>query len=413
MPRLALVLIVAGGSPEPLVRAINNSCPDLVCYLISEEGLRRMGELVPRLEHRPAIERKIVVCDYESLVACHEAARRCLEVTEREGFSVEETIVDLSGGTPPLVAGMVAAAAPLGYKFQYLKTPGQPRRGYPFIRHPEGAFLHEKFLERMFAAELKQVGFLFDNAHFTGARILIEEISARVAEDRRFFLKALVRVLRGYEAWDLLAYRRALDELAGGAVELEWYRFARGDERKSPFGLFVLGIKENSEFVKALVDCADEGRVMYLRIVDLLANAARRAARGAYEEAIARLLQAAEFLVRLALTRRGLNPVDLRPGDLPKRLREEFTKRHMEDDGRLKLFVLAAYRLLAAMRDPLGRRFEENPEAAGILEACGASIPLVFAPPADPETYATLSAFLRELAGVKEEEFPRIPRFAF
>lgn len=413
MPRLALVLIVGGGSPEPLVRAINNSRPDLVCYLISEEGLRRMGELVPMLEHRPAIERKIVVCDYESLTACHEAARRCLEVTEREGFSVEETIVDLSGGTPPLVAGMVAAAAPLGYKFQYLKTPGKPRRGYPFIRYPERAFLHEKFSDRIFSAELRQVGLLFDNAQFTGARILIEEILTRAEEDRRFFLKALARVIRGYEAWDLLAYHRALDEMAKGASELEWYRSIRGDERESPLGLFVIGIKENSEFLGNLVNGADEGRVMRLQILDLLANAARRAAGGAYEDAMARLHRAAGLLARLALARRGLGPGDLRLEDLPKRLREEFADGYMEEDGRLRLSMPAAYRLLAAMRDPVGRRFEGNPEAARILETCEASIPLPCPQTVDAETYTTLAAFLRELAGVEEEEFPRIPRFAF
>lgn len=411
LSRLALVLIL-GGPPEVLAKVIDKFRPEMVSYLICEEGLRRMGEMVKMLAHRPLITRNIVVSDYEDLLACYEAADRCLEVTRKEGFAIKDTIVDLSGGTTPsMIAGMVAAGAPLGYKFHALKDPAKRRQAlYPLFRKEEEAFLHEKFAKQMFLAELKQAALLFNRAQFTGARLLLEDLLPRVELPERFFVKALASIARGYEAWDLFAYAQAREEMAKGVAALDWYYAVRPDrwerEEDTILNVFARGVKENMDFLAALsAGSEDEDRGLRLRVIDLLAHAERRAAVGAYEDALTRLCRAAGLAVKKALARRGLDNLPR-----PAGLREEFGRKPGEEEGRLRLPVPAAYRLLAAMRDPVGRHLARHPQAIEAMEAYWDPAYLGETRGANAEAVEAMAYFLRGLLGIKEEEIPRLPK---
>ncbi|MGQ9778647.1 MAG: TIGR02710 family CRISPR-associated CARF protein [Bacillota bacterium] len=413
MSRLALVLIL-GGPPELLAKVIDRFRPEMVCYLISEEGIRRMGELMKMINHHPAIARKIVVTDYEDLLACYEAANRCLEVTRKEGFAVKDTIVDLSGGIPSMVAGMVAAGAPWGYKFHALKDPTKRREAlYPLFRKEEEAFLHEKFAKKMFLAELKQAALLFNQAQFTAARMLFEDLLPRVESPQSFFVKALAAIARGYEAWDLFAYPRAREEMAKGVAALDWYYAVRADrweaDEDTVLTVFTKAIKENMDFLAALtVDDPDEERGLRRRVIDLLAHAERRVAVGAYEDALTRLYRAAELVLKKVLARREDKDSSWQE-KIPTGLREEFARKYGEGDGRLRLPVPAAYRLLAAVHDPVGKHLARNPQALEVMEAYWDPL-LRETRAVDAEAVKAMAAFLRELFAIKEEEIPRPPK---
>ncbi|NLG83345.1 MAG: hypothetical protein GX493_01790, partial [Firmicutes bacterium] len=308
MTHLALVIIL-GKSAETLARVINKFRPEMICYLMYDEGLPIMHELLCLIAERPAIDRKVVVTDYQDLLACYEAAERCLEATRKEGFGLKNTVVDLSGGVvPSMIAGMVAAGAPWGYRFHVLKDPSKWGSGpYPLYRREEDAYLHQKYNRQIFFAELKLAALLFNRAQFTGARLLLEDLFPRVEAPEQFFVKALAAIARGYEAWDFFAYARAREEMAKGVAALDWYHAIQperwqpgeGEEATTVLTVFARGVKENIKFLSTLTtEGQSEDRSFRLRVIDLLAHAEHRLAVGAYADALTRLYRATGLVIR-------------------------------------------------------------------------------------------------------------------
>ena len=98
----------------------------------------------------------------------------------------------------------------------------------------------------------------------------------------------------------------------------------------------------------------------YERVGDLLNNAERKAHRGYYDDAVARLYRATELLAQIRMERQYRYRSDsLTLQDLPENLRAAYTCR-VRDDGRLILGLRDDYELLARHDDPAGVLFMTN-----------------------------------------------------
>jgi len=98
----------------------------------------------------------------------------------------------------------------------------------------------------------------------------------------------------------------------------------------------------------------------YERVGDLINNAERKAHRGYYDDAVARLYRAMELLAQTRMERKfGYHSESLTLKDLPEHLRAAYGDR-VRDEGRLIFGLRDDYELLARHDDPVGILFEKN-----------------------------------------------------
>lgn len=95
----------------------------------------------------------------------------------------------------------------------------------------------------------------------------------------------------------------------------------------------------------------------YEIVGDLLNNAARRAHRGLYDDAVARLYRATELFAQIRLEKQfGYKSDELKLTDLPDNLRPVY-KTRVRDNNRLLLGLHDDYELLLKLNDPVGTQY--------------------------------------------------------
>jgi CRISPR-associated protein (TIGR02710 family) len=149
--------------------------------------------------------------------------------------------------------------------------------------------------------------------------------------------------------------------------------------------------------IKRLMDTDDEWRTRDISgwelIEDIIQAADRSASRGRYDDAIARLYRATEFLGQLQLRKRyGLHADRLSPQDerLPSTVME-WIKSYAEPSHPGKLPLFAIYTLLAAFEDPLGAFFRDREsELKGLIQFRNSSLLAHGFKPIGAETWRTV-----------------------
>ena len=113
----------------------------------------------------------------------------------------------------------------------------------------------------------------------------------------------------------------------------------------------------------------------YLKVTDLIANSERRFAQGRYDDGIARLYRALEWLAQIRLrTKYGIDSNDVNLELVPEQLREQFHPRGSQA-GKVRIDLVKDYRLLAALGDELGDWWQANErQLIGNLEVRNHSI---------------------------------------
>ncbi len=167
------------------------------------------------------------------------------------------------------------------------------------------------------------------------------------------------------------------------------------------------GLKENILFLEKIVMGRQEVKAEIF--LDLLANARRRAElEQRYEDATERLYRAIEVLAQVRL----FNTNDVDQGRLPASLREEFTRRYTSRiDGKIKVGLEAAYRLLSELGDGLGSVFDKHWNSLKVLfEARNLSILAHGFAPIKPERYKQLWEMVLKISDTRPERLPQFPR---
>ena len=150
-------------------------------------------------------------------------------------------------------------------------------------------------------------------------------------------------------------------------------------------------------------------------VADLIANAARRAdLEEKYEDATARLYAAIEKLGKLTLKQaHGLDNSRLAPEAVPEPLRETYRARYWSaEKGCLQIPLRATYDLLAALGDPLGKRFVDRWQEIGpLLDQRNQSILGHGTQPVSKEVYERLRAATLELLEMAPDDLPTFPHW--
>lgn len=128
---------------------------------------------------------------------------------------------------------------------------------------------------------------------------------------------------------------------------------------------------------------------------------------------MARLYSALERAARFRLRRppHRINTEDVKPGQLPEVLRAEYEQKYRDvREGKIKVPLMAAYALLEALGDDLGRAFMARQDEIGQLLSLRNLSPLGHGEnPVGQEGYERFRRFLMELLALDESSLPRFP----
>jgi len=376
-----LLTITVGGSCAPVVSAIRAYQPDYVCFIITK-GARGSHVKVdgpgapcgdPRKANCPECGASFHLGDptgpnIVSQTGLVETAWDPLTLDEPDAFSYCYTqiyarllqlaedhpdwrlIADYTGGTKTMTAALAAVALELGWELSLVKGSRldlvKVRNGTEIASLVNAAEVRAR--QRMAEAQR-----LFDAYAYASAAALLAGVlrAAPLSPTLQREIQGWVTLCRAFHAWDLFdhARARALLEPCQSRCVPQWI------------------------FLKQLAG----QRPGYAPVGDLLRNAERRAARGRYDDAVARLYRALELLAQTRLRQRepALVSGNLDVAALPEPLQADYEARRESPEGRIKLGLRAAYELLAQLEDPLGQLYQQRqPRLLNVLQQRNASI---------------------------------------
>ncbi|MGH7858835.1 MAG: TIGR02710 family CRISPR-associated CARF protein, partial [Candidatus Binatia bacterium] len=217
----ALVISV-GGTPEPVVYALRETAPDFVCFLASQKSVFVIGEIGSRAAGRFGDAETFLIDDPDDLVRCYEKAVECLRRTEARGWAPESIVVDYTGGTKSMTAGLAMAAIARGIRFSYVG--GRERDKEGLGRVVTGSELRRIDVSpwQLFAVqERKRIAQYFDAHQYAAAAMALRDVAPHVREGHRRIFELLARAAEGYADWDRFDHERALAHLAALRREFE------------------------------------------------------------------------------------------------------------------------------------------------------------------------------------------------
>lgn len=405
--RYKIVVISVGGTSDPVIFSLNYYKPEYIIFFSSKESSKVIIEVIRKIDYSPINYEKIETDDANDLLKCYRILKKSLpEYIDKFNVSKEEVIVDYTGGTKTMSSALVLSSIDLGYNFSYISGKERDKDGLgvvkPGTEEPITVYNPYDF----YAVELnKRLETLFNSCRFSMALEAIKEILDKIeGREVEFIYKTFKKIIEGYLEWDNFNHKRARDLLIRGQRELEIFSIG---SQYSEYKRLCEKMKDNLEFLEKLISRNGE-----FLVYDLIANADRRAYReGRYDDAMARLYRALEKIAQNELLKFDINTSNVPIEKIPEDLREEYKKRYYDEEiKKLKLPLLASYKLLNYFGNVIGKRFMENYEKSikGILDLRNNSILAHGEIPITKEKYESMKAILIDFIG-GEEKLPEFP----
>jgi len=378
---MKVLALTVGGSCTPIVRAIQDYAPDHVCFFatsgphgslptITGPGdpcgdKRRLkcpecGAAVPLGDPEgPNIVRQagledgqfeiVTLQEPDALDDCYAMMRQTLNRLSGE-YPGAQLIADYTGGTKTMSAALTLAAVQAGWHLSLVR--GQRTDLIQVADGTEIAGLVNAWDVRA-QQQMQEAERLFNDYAYASANEVLSGLqrSYPLSSALQHTSREWIAYCRGFDAWDRFDHARAAHILATVPGEgIDW------------------------RFLKALT--GGTRGTGYERVLDLLLNADRRAARGRYDDAAARLYRALELLAQTRLRQREppLDSSDLDLDALPEDIRPRHQRmREIADmqgaEPKVRLGLMEDYLLLQALDDPLGQAFSASKGA--LLDAIG------------------------------------------
>ncbi len=356
-----VLALTVGGSCAPVVAAVRAYEPTLTCFIATKgpKGSRmtvdgngkpcrqRVGEqeeenpsIVAQTGLRPEQYRVVEVEDPDDLPNLYGVCVKALREL-RDQHPDARHIADYTGGSKSMSVALALAALECGWELSLVR--GQRPDLVKVANGTEMAGLINAAEVRA-RQRLEEARRLFNARAYASAREILEGIprAAPVSRELEGEIRQWVAICRGLDAWDRFDHPRAFNILQTVQSQIvpQWRFLKRilGQDRASGYEM----------------------------VGDLIRNAERRASRGRYDDAVARLYRAVELLAQLRLQNEyGLDTSNLRVEALPEGLRPRYRERlelqaASSRDGVIRLGLWEAYALLVELDDPLGKVFQKH-----------------------------------------------------
>ena len=306
---LALILS-CGGSPEPLIFSIKNINPDFVYFLCSDDSKKEVEDILidanfPKENHDIKI-----VKDHESL---DESFAKSREIIKELQTDYDNIHIDFTGGTKPMVSGLVLAAIGENCSYSYVGTEnskGRDKNGLGIVQNGFEAIKEQKDPYDVFAVMEFERGMDFFNRYqFDAAGINFKAASQKLESDELKELSNLyIELVNLYDLWDKFNNKdnnkNTLNSILDNILKKINSSENLLNHLNGEYPKFIPQIENNIEFLKLKIS---KKGVIKLEDVpyylpDLLNNAYRRIEEGKYDDAVARLYRAIELIAQVKLT---------------------------------------------------------------------------------------------------------------
>jgi CRISPR-associated protein (TIGR02710 family) len=346
-----LLALTVGGSCVPIVTAIQDHEPDLVCFFATAgpRGSRmtvdgtgkpcgrdpdREPSIVAQLDLLPDRYRIVELEEPDDLAYIY---TRCYDVLRELAVEHPQAhyIADYTGGTKSMSVGLALAALESGWSFSLVK--GMRTDLVQVANGTEMASLVNAWEVRA-RQRMEEARRLFNAFAYASAGELLEDLVRQNPLSPRLdrTIRSWVTYCRGFDAWDRFDHTWAaqlLSSVPGHGISWPFLKALTGQIRTSG----------------------------YEPVLDLVLNAERRAGRGRFDDAVARLYRAIELLAQIRLQARtpSLDSSDLDVARLPEALQAKYERLRPDDTpagekAKIQLGLVKDYVLLQDLGDPLG-----------------------------------------------------------
>jgi CRISPR-associated protein (TIGR02710 family) len=222
---------------------------------------------------------------------------RVLAQFQRRGYNNSEILLDATGGATPLRVGAALAAMMRNVKIVHQRVRQDRYAGGGWDRYtsediellPMGNPMEDTGLLRE-----GQAVELFNMRDYSAASLVFEDVLDKVVGvERSHYYSGLVRLAKGYGAWDVADYAAALEHLSAAKKDL-------GVDFEDPAladrSLALLNrLGENQPFLGRLRR-KGRGHLSLEKVVDMIENARRRIVdQRRYDDGVARLYRSVEM----------------------------------------------------------------------------------------------------------------------
>lgn len=279
-PGLAL-LAIAGVSLEPIEYAIGSHDPEIVVLIASDVTRATAEQALARFQRRGRIA---LVQDAESIASAFSTARD--EIARLLGSEIAAIVIDITGGTKAMTAGVTLACSGHGATFSYVggterDALGRVTSGAERLRVIEDPAPSDRALEQRLFRQA------WNDHRFAFAASIAEQTARGLARPSlRAFYAAVARVCTGLDAWDRFRYADARSILRSS---LPTAREVAAELRHGEKERVLRALQTHLTTLDALAG----GERNAAWVADVMRNAACRQAHGRVDDACLRLLRVA------------------------------------------------------------------------------------------------------------------------
>ena len=308
----ALVLS-CGGSPEPLQYCIDNYECDFIYFLCSKESVEKVFEIKEKCNLKDDSFDYKIVEDYESFEDSFAKSRQIIDVLKKD---YDEIHVDFTGGTKPMIAGLVLASIGEECSYSYVGSQnldGRDKNGLGIVQNGFESMKSQRDPYEVYAVMEFRRGFDFFNKYqFTASRVNFIQASEKLeSASQKEISKLLVNIVEVYDVWDKfnnLYDKKPINEAFKNILN----KIDKSDNLKSYFNQnypeFLSQLKNNQKFLNLKVLKSGDIKTSNVKyyLPDLLNNASRRIEEGKYDDAVARLYRSIELIAQVSLCSEGI-----------------------------------------------------------------------------------------------------------
>ena len=322
------MIVAVGGSAAPIVFSLNGDKPALVLFVVSEGSRPQVEEqILPELEDMPQYE-YLQISDHENIETCYKEMREGISrwLLDRQ-LDQDDVRVDYTGGTKSMSAAVALASVERFGDFKYVASYRRTKAGLG--TGVSGYEYHARSSNpwnALAVRELERANWLLGEYHAESAAEVLTQAADKCDEAHKSRLKSFAQLADALAAADRFQFRQAENKFNQSRRELE-------HTLEYPTYQAMLSLLDQWKAI-AVQSRPDEKTPGRETLLELLANAERRAKQARYDDATGRLYRAIELyaqqLVKQAFSADLGKP---RLDDFPATRYEEVLEKFGEPNG--------------------------------------------------------------------------------
>lgn len=424
-----ILVLTVGTSVEPIIKTIDDQKPVNLVTIASEQTKDKLDIIFDKCEWK-GIKNKdeIIIPDADNIVECARVIRKDIKkfLNKRDVPQIFRFYADITGGTKAMVAALTLVMIEYNCKFSYVGgSQRDPEKRHIVVSGTEIVKIMDDPWDAMGMRFAKNLTTAFNAGNYGTALRLAKERCSTISKESKQIYLGIENLMEAFCAWDRFEYDQAVNNFNNAYIKfapiinlhvLEFKNFMRSVENYQKYAQNVA--KESSSLAQNVVNAdfpANYGRMFLL---DLIANAERRANLKQYDDAVARLYSAVEKSAKIALAKLGKNNSKLTDADLTE-IPEELRKRIMEnksDKGdfyAIPLWLSVDYLSAIDPENPLAIGFSKNRDnLEKELQYRNQSLLAHGYLPVDESKYKRLRDIVYKLLDIKEEELVKFPQLS-